>query len=323
MEPKKIEEYRHINTLPCFEKILEKVAYKQLCAYIMENDILCMEQSGFRNDHSCESALNYVIDDWKIALGNHESIVTVFLDFQKAFETIDRKLMIHKLKAYGIGDLAIQWIESYLSDRTQRVKINNILSNAVYNNIGVPQGSVLGPLLFIIYINDLKNCLLFSKIKFFADDTLIYICSKNTEEASEKLNHDLQKLYKKINQNKLKLNVQKTKLMLISKKKNIDNSTINIYINNEKLIPVDQVKYLGVIIDKDLNFKDNCNYVIRKMAHKTNILRRIGKKLNMQQKIYVYKTIVEAHLHYCSSILFLANETDLQRIQKISELLYA
>lgn len=314
---KKIEEYRPINTLPCVEKVLEKVAYKQLCIFFEDNNIICMEQSGFRSGHSCESALNYVIDDWKNALGNQESIITVFLDFQKAFETIERSLLINKLRMYGLGQTPIRWMLSYLNDRTQRVKINNKLSDALLNNIGVPQGSVLGPLLFIIYINDLKNCLLHCRIKSFADDTLIYIRAKNIEENIGKMNADLERIYNRINQNKLKLNVQKTKLMIITNKKSIIKNNINIKINNVRLDIVEQVKYLGVIIDEDLNFKQNCDYVTRKMAHKTSILRRVGKKLNMQQKIYVYKSIIEAHLNYCSTILFLSNETEIQRIQII------
>lgn len=124
-------------------------------------------------------------------------------------------------------------------------------------------------------------------------------------------------MYRKINQNKLKLNVSKTKLMLITRKRNIGTDLFNVYIDSDRLEFSDEVKYLGVIIDKNLNFKLNCNYVIRKMALKAGILKRTGSKFNMQQKIQIYKTTIEPHVNYCSSILYLLGDGDIARIQKI------
>lgn len=313
----RVDEYRPINTLPCVEKLIEKLACDQFNKYISENNIICNEQSGFRNAHSCETALNNIIDEWKDALEDSNSILAVFLDFQKAFETIDRSILLNKLKSYRIGENALKFFSSYLESRTQRVKVNNVLSEPRTNNLGVPQGSILGPVLFIIYINDLKASLQYCKMKLFADDTLIYAYSKQIEESAHNLNTDLSNLYKAINQNKLKLNINKTKLMLITKKKNICTDLINIHIGTEKLEFVDQVKYLGVIVDNDLNFKRNFDYVIKKYATKVNVLARCSNKLNLQQKIQIYKAIIEPHVNYCSSILFLANKTEIDRLQKI------
>lgn len=313
----RIEDFRPINTLPCIEKVIEKIAYDQFNKFISENRVICDEQSGFRNAHSCESALSYIIDDWKNCMGNDESILAVFLDFQKAFETIDRNLLIRKLKKYGVGPRAIEWFQSYLSDRTQRVKFSDAISDALINDLGVPQGSVLGPLLFIIYINDLKKSLQYCNIKFFADDTLIYIGFKDVNDGQTKINNDLNNIYIAINQNKLKLNVKKTKLMIITKKLNINKNLIDIRIDNNRLEFVNELKYLGVILDDNLDFKKNCNYVASKMARKNGLLMRIGNSLNMQQKIQVYKTTIEPHLNYCSTILFLSNKEDINRLQKI------
>lgn len=312
-----IEEHRPINTLPCIEKIIEKFACEQLKSYIEEANILCAEQSGFRDAHSCESALNYVINEWKEAQGSNETVLAVFLDFQRAFETIDREILLHKLEMCGIGANALIWFNSYLSNRSQIVKINGVTSEPLENNYGVPQGSVLGPILFILYINDMKNVLQYCKIKLFADDTLIYICSKDINDATIKLNDDLNCLFNKISHDKLKLNVNKTKLMIISNKKTINKNEIQIKINNELIKLEHEIKYLGVILDDKLNLSENLNYVIRKMAKKVNVLYRTGDKLNKEQKLQVYKTTIEPHINYCSSVLFLSNETELNRLQKI------
>jgi ribonuclease P/MRP protein subunit RPP40 len=242
--------------------------------------------------------------------------ILVFLDFQRAFETIDRENLLRKLEMYGIGAKALLWFKSYLSDRSQIVKINGVTSEPLENDLGVPQGAVLGPILFILYINDLKDVLQHCKIKLFADDTLIYICSKDIKEATSKLNNDLNCLFNKINHDKLKINVKKTKLMIISNKKFFNKNEIHIKINNELIKLEHEIKYLGVILDDKLNLNENLNYVIRKMAKKVNVLYRTADKLNKEQKLQIYKTTIEPHINYCSSVLFLSNETEMNRLQK-------
>lgn len=209
------------------------------------------------------------------------------------------------------------WVESYLGERKQVVKINNVKSNARANELGVPQGSIIGPLLFIIYINDLKSSLKWCKIIMFADDTLIYISVKNLEEGVEKMNYDLNNLYAKINQNQLKLNVEKTKLMLVTNKKIVDKNNLEIKINDTVLNYDDETKYLGVIIDSKLNMKANIEQIAKKVGQKIGVLSRTGQKLNFQQKVMVYKTIIEPHFHYCASILFLSSDSDINRLQKL------
>lgn len=314
---KAIEEFRPINTLPCIEKLVEKIACEQFTNYVEENNILCCEQSGFRKSHSCETAINYVISDWKESIEKNEVVLAVFLDFQRAFETIDRNLLIKNLKKNGVGDSALQWFNSFLTQRSQIVRIEDVKSDALNNDFGVPQGSTLGPILFLIHINELKSVLHYSKIKMFADDTLIYISVKNIDDGVRKLNDDLAQIYVKINELKLKLNVNKTKLMIISNRKNINIENVNVHINNTRLQIENKLKYLGLIIDDKLNFKENTNYIARKMAKKTGVLSRVGNKLNMQQKIDIYKTTIEPHINYCSSILFLSTKTDIDRLQKI------
>lgn len=311
----KINEFRPVNMLPLIEKIFEKLAYAQLNEYVINNALLVNHQSGFRGLHSCESAINDVLFEWKEAQNESKSIIAVFLDLQRAFETIEPELLIDKLRKYGVQNESLLWFQNYLTNRKQKVKFNNVLSNEVNNGLGVPQGSILGPLLFIMYINDLGNCLKYCKIKMFADDTLIYIICDNIHDANIKLNEDLDCLFNNLCYHKLKLNTKKTKAMIISNKKFIDLDNINIRIHAEKIELVDTIKYLGVVIDKKLKFDENIDYICKKVGKKVNVLSRIKNQLNCQQKIMIYKSIIEPHFTFCSTILFIANKTDIKRLQ--------
>lgn len=311
-----IEDHRPINTLPCVERLIESLAHNQLNNYIVNNKLLNQNQSGFRENHSCETAINDVMYEWKQAQNDSKIIIAVFLDFQRAFETIDPQLLVHKLSKYGVQAKSLDWFESYLSNRRQVVRIGEQTSSELSNELGVPQGSILGPLLFILYINYITKCLNHSKAKMFADDTLVYIIADSIEIAAHNLNNDLDILYNKLCQNKLKLNVNKTKVMIISNKK-IDKKDVNIYISGTKLEIESEIKYLGTIIDENLSFDKNVNSVCKKIGHKASVMSRLSKELNINQKTMLYKTIVEPHFTYCASLLFLSSESDLQRLQML------
>lgn len=312
----KLREYRPINMLPCFEKLLERVVFQQLMDFVERNGIISNIQSGFRRQHSCETAINNVLFDWYEAIERNEIIIAVFLDFQRAFETIDPSLLIRKLSMYGIEHGALRWFEDYLSDRTQVVRIGDELSDALSVKLGVPQGSVLGPLLFNLYINDLGDCLVSSRMKLLADDTLNYLMTNDISGGQRLINEDLDRLYEKICQNKLKLNVNKTKAMVITRR-NVDMMDINIQIAGSRLEVVQCIKYLGVYIDNRLNFKENVDNVCRKVGRKIGVLSRLRNELNMQQKVVIYRTMIEPHFTYCSSILFMANGGEFDRMQKM------
>lgn len=264
---KRIEEFRPINTLPCFERLIERIVYDQLIKFVEKSDISYEKQSGFRNAHSCESAINLVLNEWKKAKDDNCNIIAVFLDLKRAFETLDL------MRKYGIEGNALKNFTSYLQNRRQIVRINNVFSNESTNELGVPQGSILGPFLFIIYINDLPEYLLNCEISLFADDTLIYIRSKNIDQAIEKLNCDLNIMADKLNQYKLKLNVNKTKAIIILGNKQINQHMLNIKINDEIIEVVNEIKYLGIIIDNELNFNSNTEHVQKKNRKKSCIAR--------------------------------------------------
>lgn len=310
----KCQDFRPVNMLTTCEKILETVVKTQLMKYLDNNRIIIEEQSGYRGKHSCETALNYVVADWKVELDNGKIIICVFIDLKRAFETIDRELLLKKLFRYGIRGVELKWFRMYLSDRFQRTKFGSEFSSLAENFLGIPQGSVLGAVLFVLYINNIKSVFKNCKIKLFADDTLTYIIGEDVDEMVNKLNSDLNNFGKWLKCNKLKLNVEKTKYMVITHK-NIDD--LNILIDDEKINRVKEFGYLGCVVDEKLNFNANADKVCKKMAKKISFMGRIGNKLDLQTKKILYKSIIEPHVNYCSTILYLSNETQLERIQKL------
>ena len=211
------EELRPINTITCDAKLVELIVKKQLTEYIEENNILIEEQSGFRSNHSCETTLNLVLSEWKNNLNDKMNIVATFLDLKRAFETVDRNILMAKLRKMGINDKEDKWMTSYLSDRQQQVIVSDTVSTKIDVNIGLPQGTVLAPLLFILYINDIKSCLKHTKIILFADDALLMIKDRNLENAIRKMQEHIDNLCIWLCGNKLKLNISKTKFMILTR----------------------------------------------------------------------------------------------------------
>jgi exonuclease III len=312
---KNIEEFRPINTLPTFEKILECVVKEQLTEYLEKHNILVDVQSGFRKSHSCETALNFVIAGWKEAMDRNEITTALFLDLRRAFETIDREILLKKLRNIGIRNNEFEWFKSYLTGRTQKVKINDVYSESIENKLGVSQGSALGPLLFLIYMNDIVHTVKDCSIKLFADDTLIYISGKNVEESILKMNNELKNLVTWLKMNKLVLNIEKTVYMNISSKRV---ETDSVVLMDDKVIKnVNQAKYLGIIMDSRLNFADHFDYVLQKMSRKISFLWRIRRKLDLNHRITVFMTVIAPHIEYCSTILFIMSEERIKKLQKL------
>jgi Reverse transcriptase (RNA-dependent DNA polymerase) len=319
--PKEPQDFRPINILPLCEKVLEIVLHKQMSEYIKEKNILSEMQSGFRKNHSCESAIQIVLAKWRQLIEEGNVVIAVFLDFKRAFETIDRDSLIDKLKKYGFSDDSLKLLKSFLTDRKQYVHVNGKKSNSVDVNIGVPQGSVLGPLLFILYINDLPSNLRDVLIKIFADDTLISASGKTFEQAAYKINTNLEVANEWLKNNKVKLNAEKSKCMVLTKSKksltalqpNINDTPINI--DGKVLEMVNVIKYLGVMIDNNLKFDDHVSYVIKKAGTKINYLCRISRKLSKKTKILIYNCIISPHFDYCASVLWKTSDENIKQLQ--------
>lgn len=173
-----VNNLRPISTLPLPGKILERIIHNQTSTYLAENNILTEHQSGFRQNHSTIQAIADFTDDTYKAINNNNITHTVFIDFSKAFDTINHSILISKLKFLGFSDNASNWFKNYITGRKQHIIANNTFSQTRDIICGVPQGSILGPLLFLLYINDVENCLQYTKYKLYADDTVLYICRK-------------------------------------------------------------------------------------------------------------------------------------------------
>lgn len=308
----KCEEFRPINTLKICEKIIEKIVKQQLEEYLEKNTILSKYQSGFRKTFSCETAVNYVINRWK-KLEKNKKIMAIFLDFKRAFETIDRELLLQKLFFYGIQNKELNWFKSYLTNRKQITKVNNFKSATVNNGYGVPQGSILGALLFIIYINDMPNIIKNCEIVLYADDTLIFSESESDEQCHRNLTQDIENVNNWLKMNKLKLNENKTKIMEI----NMDNSSV-FKINNTVIEKVEKIKYLGFIIDKKINLKEHIDYICKKIGKKIGFFKRIRNRVSILTAINIYNTIIKPHFEFGSTILYTCcTNLQIERLQKL------
>lgn len=307
---KSCEKFRPVNMMPILEKIVEKCAYEQFYKYVEDNSLLIENQSGFRPSHSCESSLNWLIMNFKQHIHDGQKIISLFLDFQRAFETIDRLILIEKLSKYGVKGNELEWFKSYLTNRSQKTNINGEQSSAQLTTFGVPQGTILGPLLFLIYINDIGNALSYCQISLFADDALMYINGKHIDLIEELMKKDLENLCDWLKANKLKTNASKTKCMVIN-----SDYRVNLEIENTRIEQVNEIKYLGIKLDNKLNFKNHIQYTIGKISKKVGFLKRIRKNINTMCAINIYNTIIKPHFDFCSTILFLGTNDEINRMQ--------
>ena len=218
--------YRPISILPTISKIFEKHINKHLMAYLNKYKLIHENQSGFRQKHSCQTALVKLTDHWMTCIDNGGIIGTLFLDFRKAFDLVNNSILIQKLSLYKFSGSALQWFISYLDSRQQAIDNGQGLSEFSKLQSGVPQGSILGPTLFLLFINDLPLNMKYCEADLFADDTTIYTHSSNTNVIETKLQNDFHAANTWCLQNKMQINYDKTICMTIGTRKKVDNSNV-------------------------------------------------------------------------------------------------
>ena len=291
--------YRPISILSVVSKIFEKLVFSQLYKYLSENNLLSAHQSGFRPGHSTVTAL---LKATTVDIGDLN--LAVFLNLKKAFDTVDHDILLNKLKCLGVSNIENDWVKSYLVDRSQRCYGNGVLSNSREVKCGVPQGSNLGPLLFLVYINDLPGCLRESIPNLYADDTSITYSNSDMNIIEDKLNADLERLHVWLRSNRLSLNVVKSEYVAIASRNRLNNLSSDpvVTIGNARLTRVKETKSLGVIIDENLNWGPHIKAITKKVSKGLGALRRIRDLVPKDTLNTVYQSIVQPHFEYCSPV---------------------
>ena len=304
------DNYRPISLLPTISKIFERVVHKQLYEYFVDNSLFYKSQYGYRKGHSTELAALELADRLSQHLDKGDIPIAIFLDLSKAFDTLDHKILLSKLNYYGIKGTALKWFESYLSNRYQYVIYENTKSQQSQLFTGVPQGSVLGPLLFLIYMNDISNASDKFNSVLFADDTTLDNPLKtfdmigtehkyNKATLTNNLNFELKKIYDWLCVNKLSLNIGKTKFMLFHyRQRKISHIIPDLQINDCKLKHVTDFNFLGTVFDENLNWNIHTQKIANKIARTIGLLSRLKRTLPQNTLRLIYTSLVLPHLQY-------------------------
>ena len=296
---KLLENYRPVSTLPIFGKIFEKIIYTRLYGFFVSNGSIHKSQFGFRKGHSTSHALNYSVHQIDKALKENSHVLGIFIDLSKAFDTIDHNILLKKLAIYGVRGIPLKLIESYLSDRKQYVSILGDISDKLSVIFGVPQGSCLGPLLFLIYINDISNAHSNAEFVLFADDTNIFVKAKNKSLAYKNANEILRSISYYMLLNRLHINMSKCCFIDFKPEKSEEaNVGHMIKINGTKIKQVTETKFLGVIIDENLNWNAHINKLSKKLSCSSGILNSIKDNIPVELYKDIYYTLFESHLTY-------------------------
>ena len=290
--------YRPISLLPTMSKIFEKLMYSRLMDFIKKHNILYKNQFGFQSNMSTEYAVNALLNNIFQTLEEKEYGVCILLDFAKAFDTVNHEILTKKLEYYGIRGTALQWLKSYLCNRMQCTEVGDTQSELEYIKCGVPQGSVLGPLLFLLYINDIVESSKIFKFILFADDTSLYYSTKNPLDIQETVNNELANISDWLSANRLSLNVGKSKLLYFTNNSRSELAKIEIKINNQILAEVSDAKYLGVYIDNKLQWETHINNIKLRLSKGIGILAKIRHYVPSQVLRSLYFTFINSHTDY-------------------------
>ena len=324
LDPDQLKSYRPISNLSFLSKVVEKCVAEQLVDHLEKHGLFAKFQSAYRTKHSCETATVKIVNDILLQIDSKSQVILMLLDLSAAFDTISHSELLRRLEnEYRIGGRVLKWIKSYLSGRSAKVKIGSTESSSKPIEIGVPQGSILGPLLFILYMKDLEKiaALYDLTIHLYADDSQIYVSfsPESIGEVTERLQKCMAHIKMWMAHSMLKLNPDKTEVLVLKNKWNKAPDIEKILINPEdgetEVAP--RARNLGVMFDSTLSMADHVTKVVKACNLQLIQMWRIAGKLSKAQKTKLVSTLIHSRIDYCNSLLVTLKESDLKRLQKV------
>ena len=308
--------YRPVSLTAIICKLMESIIRNHIISYMKNNKLFSDKQYGFISGRSTSLQLLTVLEEWTDALDHGLTVDCIYMDYRKAFDTVPHNRLLGKLESYGFNDQLLGWIRSFLKGRTQKVTINDKDSSWKEVDSGIPQGSVLGPILFVIYINDLPE-LVSSKVYLFADDTKIYKVITD-EEDRLKLQDDLNKLSEWSNTWLLKFHADKCKHMTIGRnKQGLEETPFKYKLNDSCLQTVKEEKDIGVTIDDELRFDTHISEKISKANSMDMLVRRTFRYLDKETFVPLYKSLVRSQLEYAHSVWAPYKAEHIEELEKV------
>ena len=289
--------FRPISSLSYLSKVYENFFSTRLINFCNKYSIISRKQFGFQSGVSTSDALISLTEDIYSALDDRLHFLAAIIDVKKAFDCVNHNILLNKLERYGIRGIPLRWVTSNLADKNFYVEIGSYKSGLNTFNIGVPQGSILGPLLFLIYVNNLPKFSNTMRTQLFADDTIVFNTGHDIDELTTSTNTELSKLNDWTLANKLTIHAGKTKLLIVSNRFSTNNA-ISIRIINNEINPTTCCKYLGVYLDNRLTFKDHIKHINGKISRHTGILYKIRDKLPMKARLDYYYAYIYPYLSY-------------------------
>ena len=296
--------YRPVSLLPALSKVFERLIAKQINSFM--EPLLSPKLCGFRKKYGTQHALLNLLRNWQNSLSNSSKVGALLMDLSKAFDCLPHDLLIAKLEAYGFGLKSLRFIFSYLNHRKHRVKIGSFFSLWLEILAGVPQGSVLGPILFNIFINDIFDIVSYSTICNFADDNTLSAYGRTIEDVIRKLNGDIVNVVSWFRQNAMVVNPDKFQLIL---PKYSAVGEIFVTVGSTKIYNIDTVKLLGILLDSKLSFRPHVSNICKKVSQKTRALARIRSCLSQSQANILFNSYIISHFNYCSLVWMFCDKT--------------
>ena len=311
--------YRPISVISHVSKILEKSVKTQLMSYLLRNNLLTSNQYAYIKGKSTQLALHTVIEKWLKNIDNGEITAACFLDLSKCFDTVKHSVLLRKLINFGINGTEYKWFESYLSQRTQIVRCNNILSKPNTLPIGVPQGTILGPIFFILFINDLALHLPNNSFIMYADDITLFTSNKCLFEAESQLQLYVNITASWLTDNGLVVNPSKSNSMIIGTKQrtNKPNSLLQIKINNSIIDQTNSFKLLGVEIDNNLTWNNHASQIAKRLSSKIGLIKRLQQTLPSHIIHKLYAPLFLSQIDYCFTVWGKCSSQAFNRIQRL------